>query len=90
MDVEVLNNIQVEIRDDTDWKIVTDEKRDSNVFYFENGPLWKCVFLPNATMNNTLTEDLLQYNCVVIFIQDHVINDGTGTVQMTKNIHVYC
>ena len=84
MDAEVLNNIQVKIRDDTDWKIAADEKREGNVFDFENGPLWKCIFLPNATMNNTLTENLSQHNCVVIFIQDHVINDGTGLVQMTK------
>ena len=35
-------------------------------------------------MNNDLTEDLLEYNCVVIFVQDHAINDGIGSVEMIK------
>ena len=84
MDTDTLNNIKAEIRIDTDWKIAADEKREGNDFDFENGPLWKCIFLPNAAMNNDLTEDLLQHNCVVIFVQDHAINDGIGSVEMIK------
>ena len=84
MKTETLDNIKAEIRLDTDWKIAADEKREGNDFDFENGPLWKCIFLPNATMNDDLTEDLLEYNCVVIFIQDHAINDGIGSVEMIK------
>ena len=84
MDTDTLNNIKAEIRIDTDWKIAADEKREGNDFDFENGPLWKCIFLPNAAMNNDLTEDLLEYNCVVIFVQDHAINDGIGSVEMIK------
>ena len=79
-----VNNIKAEIRNDTDWKTVMDENRGSHMFDFENGPLWKCIFLPSATINHNLAEDLMQHNCVVIFIQDHVINDGIGSVEMTK------
>ena len=84
METDTLNNIKVEIRINTDWKIAADEKREGNDFDFENGPLWKCIFLPNTAMNNDLTEDLLQHNCVVIFVQDHAINDGIGSVEMIK------
>ena len=84
METDILNNIKAEIRVDTDWKIAADEKREGNDFDFENGPLWKCIFLPNSTMNNDLTEDLLQYNCVVIFVQDHAICDGICSVEVIK------
>ena len=84
METDTLNNIKAEIHTDTEWKIAADKKREGHDFDFENSPLWKCIFLPNAAMNNDLIEDLLQHNCVVIFVQDHAINDGIGSVEMTK------
>ena len=84
MGTDTLNNIKAEIRIDTDWKIAVDELRDNHIFDFETGPLWKCIFLPNATINDNLGENPLQHNCVVIFIQDHSINDGIGSVEMMQ------
>ena len=84
METDTLNNIKAEIHTDTEWKIAADEKREGHDFDFENSPLWKCIFLPNAAMNNDLIEDILQHNCVVIFVQDHAINDRIGSVEMIK------
>ena len=81
----VIFKLKSEVRNDTDWNSVVDENRRSDIFNPEKGPLWKCIFLPNAIMNNDTEEDLSHYNCVVIFIQDHSINDGVGTVEMMKN-----
>ena len=59
--------------------------KNKDIFDSENGPLWKCIFLPNASINNNGAENLLKYNCALIFVQDHAINDGVGTVQMMKD-----
>ena len=85
MEADALNNIQAEVRNDTDWNSVVDENRGGDILDPEIGPLWKCIFLPNAKINNDTEEDLLRYNCVVIFVQDHSMNDGVGTVEMMKN-----
>ena len=84
MGMNTLNSIKAEIRIDTDWKIAVDELRDNHIFDFETGPLWKCIFLPNATINDNLGGNPLQHNCVVIFIQDHSINDGIGSIEMMQ------
>ena len=47
--------------------------------------MWKCIFLPSATINNDSDDNLLKYNSALIFVQDHAINDGVGTVLMMKN-----
>ena len=85
MEVDALSKIQAEVRNDTDWSSVVDENRWGDIFDPEKGPLWKCIFLPNAKMSNDTEEDLSRYNCIVIFVQDHSINDGVGTVEMMKN-----
>lgn len=83
---ETLNIIETEVREEADWEnVVYLSQKKGDKFYFENGPLWKCIFLPNATINNDSDENLLKYNSALIFFQDHAINDGVGTVLMMKN-----
>ena len=82
MEADTLNNIKAEINNNMDWKIAVDELRENHILDFENGPLWKCIFMPNATINDNLGENPLQHNYVVIFIQDHCINDGIGSIEM--------
>ena len=80
------NSIEAEVREETDWEtVIYLNQRKGDIFDSENGPLWKCIFLPNATIKNDSDENLLKYNSALIFVQDHAINDGVGTVFMMKN-----
>ena len=88
METNTKDKVQAEIRNGTNWNTVVDENTTSAIFDSENGPLWKCIFLPNATMNNDSEKNLSKYNCVVIFVQDHAINDGVGTMEMIKSFMI--
>ena len=85
MDSDVLDNIEAVICLDEQWESAVEKTRDPEVFDSEKGPLWKCIFLPNASICHNNAQDLQNYSCVIIFVLDHAITDGRGTVQILND-----
>ena len=83
MDSDALDNIEAVICYDEQWESAVEKTRDPEVFDAEKGPLWKCIFLPNASISHS--KHIQNYSCVIIFLLDHAITDGLGTVQLLKD-----
>ena len=75
VDEDIINTVEAEIREDVDWnKVIDDIER---VVFLKMASL-EMYISPNGKMGSGEEGDVLPHNCVVIFVQDHAINDGVG------------